>query len=273
MKPGAGTALPHARRALQLARRLRAARERSAAAATHERGPGLTVRGLADYEPGGDARRIDWLATLRVGRPVVREYHRDKERVVAVALDCSPSLREAAPALFTLAGEIAAALSAAAALEGELAGGWRFTEAIEDELPPGTGRPQASRALAFFTRPGARGRGTDLAPTLARARALPRGSLLVVVSDFAAPIAHARWRALAGRLQIRWLHLRAAPPSLPPVGGWVRVRDSEGGAADLMAGAHLRRHAGAPPPRVAGIRRVSLAPGEPVLGALIRLLP
>ena len=73
--PLAAKSLPLAqvRRILQQARRLRAARERAAATVSRDRGPGLSAWGLAEYQPGDDARRIDWLATLRLDRPVVRE--------------------------------------------------------------------------------------------------------------------------------------------------------------------------------------------------------
>ena len=266
--------LAQVRRILQQARRLRTARERAAATVSRERGPGLAAWGLAEYQHGDDARRIDWLATLRLDRPVVRQYHRDKERIVLVALDASPSLRIAAPAAFALAREMAAVLLVAALLEGERAGGLIFTDRIERELPPDAGRGQAGRALRFFAAVhDDAGGGTDFTPLLKRAGRLPREALLVVVSDFAAPINAPRWRALGRRLQVRWLQMRSG--ALLPLdrAGYLRVADSEKpGAPRIISARALRGNFETRLPNLPAIPHAVLHPGQrplPVLAALL----
>jgi len=260
-------------RILRNARRLQRVRARSAATASRERGPGLTVYGLADYQPGDDARRIDWLASLRLDRPVIREFHREKEREVIVALDASASLRAAAPELFALGSELAATLLAAALLDGERAGAVIFTDRLERELPPAIGRRQISRALKVFSDGGVAGTGTDFAPLLRLCRSQPRHTLVFVISDFAAPVDAPRWRALARRLQIRWLVLQ--PAALPPLHrhGWVRLRDAErGGAPQTRWSGELQRALRPAPPRLPAIPQTTLSPGGNPLPALSRLL-
>lgn len=266
--------LAQVRRILQQARRLRAARERAAATVSRERGPGLAAWGLAEYQPGDDARRIDWLATLRLDRPVVREYHRDKERIVLIALDASASLRTAAPAAFARARETATVLLVAALLEGERAGGLLFTDRIERELPPDAGRGQAGRALRFFS--GTLddvGGGTDFGPLLKRAGRLPREALLVVVSDFAAPIHAPRWRALGRRLQVRWLQMRSGAMLPLDRAGYLRVADSEKpGTPQVISARTLRGSFETRLPHLAAIPHAVLHPGQsslPVLAALL----
>ncbi len=260
-------------RILRNAKRLKMVRARNAATISRERGPGLAVYGLADYQPGDDARRIDWLASLRLDRTVVREYHREKEREVIVALDASASLRTAAPELFALGRELAATLLAAALLDGERAGALLFTDRIERELPPATGRRQISRALKIFAPDLLAGTGTDFSPLLKLCQSLPRHTLVFVLSDFAAPVDIPHWRALGRRLQIRWLVLR--PAALPPLErhGWVRLQDSErSGAPQTHWSGALRRTLLPSPPRLPAIPQTALSPGSNPLPALNRLL-
>jgi uncharacterized protein (DUF58 family) len=60
-----------------------AARELTAAAA----GQSLLFRGVRDFAPGDDVRRIHWPATARRGSPMVRENERDLQPVFLLFLD------------------------------------------------------------------------------------------------------------------------------------------------------------------------------------------
>jgi uncharacterized protein (DUF58 family) len=53
------------------------------------RGEGMEFESLREYVPGDDPRRLDWAATARRGRPVVRLYQRERTHTVLVALDAS----------------------------------------------------------------------------------------------------------------------------------------------------------------------------------------
>lgn len=60
-----------------------AARDLTATAA----GQSLLFRGVRDFAPGDDVRRIHWPATARHGSPMVREHERDLQPVFALFLD------------------------------------------------------------------------------------------------------------------------------------------------------------------------------------------
>jgi len=60
------------------------------------RGAGHDLHSLREYQPRDDVRRIDWKATARAGRLIVREFNAEDERRVHVALDT-----------FVAAGEVA----------------------------------------------------------------------------------------------------------------------------------------------------------------------
>ena len=53
------------------------------------RGDGMEFESLRDYVIGDDPRRLDWAASARRGRPVVRLYQHERNHVVLIALDAS----------------------------------------------------------------------------------------------------------------------------------------------------------------------------------------
>jgi len=65
-----------------------------------QRGLGTDFRQLADYKTGDSLRYIDWKATQRQRRPIVREFQDDRDQCVLFLLDCGRRMRadEGAPA-------------------------------------------------------------------------------------------------------------------------------------------------------------------------------
>jgi uncharacterized protein (DUF58 family) len=58
-----------------------------------QRGLGTDFKQLADYRPGDAVRHIDWRATLRHARPVVREFQDQRDQTVLLLLDASRNMR------------------------------------------------------------------------------------------------------------------------------------------------------------------------------------
>jgi uncharacterized protein (DUF58 family) len=61
--------------------------------AIRQRGEGTDFKQLAEYVAGDPVRRIDWKATLRHTRPVVRQYQDERNQCVQVLLDCGRRMR------------------------------------------------------------------------------------------------------------------------------------------------------------------------------------
>ena len=61
------------------------------------RGDGLEFESLRDYVVGDEPRRIDWRATARRGRPIVRNHRHEESRTVLIALDRSRLMGARAP--------------------------------------------------------------------------------------------------------------------------------------------------------------------------------
>jgi uncharacterized protein (DUF58 family) len=58
-----------------------------------QRGTGTDFRQLAEYQRGDSIRHIDWKASLRYGKPVVREFQDDRDQRVFFLLDCGRRMR------------------------------------------------------------------------------------------------------------------------------------------------------------------------------------
>lgn len=57
------------------------------------RGEGTDFRQLSEYRPGESVRHIDWKATLRHRKPIVREFQDERDQRVFFLLDCGRRMR------------------------------------------------------------------------------------------------------------------------------------------------------------------------------------
>lgn len=60
---------------------------------TVARGLGTDFHSLADYRQGDPVRHVDWKASLRRGRPVVRHFQDERDQRVICLLDCGRRMR------------------------------------------------------------------------------------------------------------------------------------------------------------------------------------
>lgn len=58
-----------------------------------QRGAGTDFKQLADYQRGDAIRHIDWRATLKHRRPIVRQYQDERDQCVLFLLDCGRRMR------------------------------------------------------------------------------------------------------------------------------------------------------------------------------------
>jgi len=57
------------------------------------RGQGTDFKQLSDYRLGDSVRHIDWRATLRLGKPIVREFQDERDQSVMLLIDCGRRMR------------------------------------------------------------------------------------------------------------------------------------------------------------------------------------
>jgi uncharacterized protein (DUF58 family) len=69
---------------------------------TQKRGMGQDLLTLRDYQPMDDLRRVDWKATARANRIIVREFSAEDERKITIYLDTRLPETPETPKAFTL---------------------------------------------------------------------------------------------------------------------------------------------------------------------------
>ena len=58
-----------------------------------QRGEGTDFKQLAEYRPGDSIRHIDWKATLKQSRPIVRQFQDERDQCVIFLIDCGRRMR------------------------------------------------------------------------------------------------------------------------------------------------------------------------------------
>jgi uncharacterized protein (DUF58 family) len=58
-----------------------------------QRGEGTDFKQLSEYRVGDSVRHIDWRATLRLDKPIVREFQDERDQCVLLLVDCGRRMR------------------------------------------------------------------------------------------------------------------------------------------------------------------------------------
>jgi uncharacterized protein (DUF58 family) len=58
-----------------------------------QRGQGTDFKQLSEYRVGDSVRHIDWRATLRLGKPIVREFQDERDQCMMLLVDCGRRMR------------------------------------------------------------------------------------------------------------------------------------------------------------------------------------
>ena len=178
----------HSRRAAEL--RLRRARLlEQGLRSVRGRGGGTEFEALRDYIEGDEVRHVDWPATARMGRPIVRTHRAERNQTVVVLLDTGrvmAGLVDGVPRL-DHGMDATLALATVAVRSGDRTGLVPFGARVHAVVPPRRDQDQLRRistALHALEPELAESAYRDaFVATLSRFR---RRSLLVVVTELAA---------------------------------------------------------------------------------------
>jgi uncharacterized protein (DUF58 family) len=234
------------------AARLRATRARTqtplaGAHTSHLRGRGMDYAESRVYQPGDDARSIDWRRTARSGRMHTKLFREERERSLLLMIDTHASMRFGTRVRFkSVQAARAAALAAwSAARGGDRVGALAFG-AVHEAVDPHGGERGVLGVLGALARWDTLAPGGDepLSSALLRAQRLSLpGSRVLLISDGLCvdEAARAALQQLAKRSDVRVLIVAdALDLSAPPPGSYAfetpqgRVRTELHGSAQRL---------------------------------------
>jgi uncharacterized protein (DUF58 family) len=111
------------------------------------RGGGTEFESLREYTVDDDVRRMDWAATARADRPIVRTYRSERNQRVIVLLDTGRVMAGEADGVprLELAMDAAMMLTAVSTRLGDRCGLVAFDREVRTIVPPGQGTAQLTR--------------------------------------------------------------------------------------------------------------------------------
>lgn len=119
------------------------------------RGEGTSFASLREYVRGDEPRHIDWKATARRGRPMVREFTVEQGQTVLVAIDAGRLMTQLAGdrSRFEHALQAALVLADVAVHSGDRVGLLLFDDEVRAWVPPARGRPALEQLRAALVSP------------------------------------------------------------------------------------------------------------------------
>lgn len=113
------------------------------------RGSGIEFEEVREYTPGDEVKSIDWKVSARMGRPYIKRYREERERLVMLLVDMSASgdFGTRAAVKREVAAEIAAILAFNAIRNNDKVGAILFTDQVERYIPPQKGSAHVWRVI------------------------------------------------------------------------------------------------------------------------------
>lgn len=202
-----------------------------------QKGSGFEFNQIRDYQLGDDVRYIDWHASARNNKLLVKEYIEERNRTIIIALDISASTLFSSQEVSKqhILQQVAAVLTIVASYGKDRIGLLLFADDVEVFIPPNASSGHIHHLLETIFNHVPRGKGTNLEVASKRLLSLKtKNSLLILVSDFL-DISVERWVKLMAPayeiLAIRCLDpLERNVPSL----GFLTLKDLETGQECLL---------------------------------------
>ncbi|HEX5369893.1 MAG TPA: DUF58 domain-containing protein [Dehalococcoidia bacterium] len=201
------------------------------------RGRGLEFSEVREYQPGDEVRFIDWNVTARMGGPYIKKYVEERELVLYLLVDVSPSASfSSTPSTKReLAAELATLLAFAADANNDKTGLIAFSDRVELFVPPRKGMQHMLRIARELLYLQPKGTGTNLGvATDLLMRLTKRPCVAFVISDFHASGYESSLRLAAQKHDVTAISLTDPRELELPRVGLINLRDSETGAGVLI---------------------------------------
>jgi len=158
------------------------------------KGSSVDFRQHRFYVAGDEPRRLDWRVLARTDRPYIKEYDEETNLRCCIMLDCSGSMAYGGKSeiKFDYASKLAAALAYLMLGQTESVGVATFGKSLENWVPPRAGTQQLSRVIDSLERATPKAESNVARAIHDVADRLDRRSLVIILSDFFAPVAAVR---------------------------------------------------------------------------------
>jgi len=152
-----------------------------------QKGSGFEFNQIREYQMGDDVRFIDWHASARSNKLLVKEYIEERNRTIIIALDISSSTRYSS-SLFPkmdVMKQVAAVLTIVAACGKDRIGLLLYADDVELLIQPNASNGHSRVVLEHIFNHQPRGKGTNLGAACERLLSLKsKNSLIILISDF-----------------------------------------------------------------------------------------
>lgn len=153
------------------------------------RGSGIEFEEVREYTAGDEVKSIDWKVSARMGRPYIKRYREERERLVMLIVDMSASgnfgTRDAVKR--EISAEIAAILAFNAIRNNDKVGAILFTDQVEHYIPPQKGAAHVWRVIKEIVAFTPKRSGTDIQNAIRyMGRVCRKKALAFLISDYLA---------------------------------------------------------------------------------------
>jgi uncharacterized protein (DUF58 family) len=210
------------------------------------KGASVEFRQHRFYTAGDEPRRLDWRVLGRTDRPYIKEYDEETNLRAALLLDGSGSMSYGGKSepKFEYGCKLIAALAYLMLGQTESVGLGMVGPRLEQWVPPRAGSAQLSRVIDVLERATPKGESSVSRGMHDVADRLGRRSLVIVISDFFAPVATLRnglARMRHERHETVLLQVLDRDEIEFPFQRWARFRGLEGERPELCEPALVRK--------------------------------
>jgi uncharacterized protein (DUF58 family) len=211
------------------------------------KGSSVEFRQHRFYTPGDEPRRLDWRVLGRTDRPYIKEYDEETNLRAVLLLDASGSMGYAGAepeTKFDYACKLVAALSYLMLGQTESVGLGIMGPKLDQWVAPRAGSAQLSRVIDVLERATPKGESVVSRAMQEAADRLGRRSLVIVLSDFFAPVGALREglaRLRHDRHETALLQVLDRDELEFPFRHWCRFRGLEGERSQLAEPALVRK--------------------------------
>jgi len=202
-----------------------------------QKGTGFAFDQIREYQQGDDVRFIDWRASARADKLLVKQFIEERSRTILLAIDISASsfFSSSHELRCDVLAQVGSALALVADFGKDNVGLCLFSDVIEAYIPPGRGKFHVHRILEtiFSTKP--KHAQTNIAVALDHLAQLKRKDAIVcILSDFITTGFEKQLSLAATMYDIIAIRYLDTQENHVPAVGFVEIEDIETGQPYLI---------------------------------------